>query len=69
MSIPELRAEAAALSDQDRRELIGYLLSIGRQRSSDYWDRMAAKIEDRSPGSWVAEEDLDKALGLDRPEA
>jgi hypothetical protein len=69
MSIPELRAEAAALSDQDRRELIGYLLSIGRQRSSEYWDRLAAKIEDRDPTNWVAEEDLDKALGLDRPGA
>jgi hypothetical protein len=47
--------------------LIGYLLSIGRQRSSEYWDRLAAKIEDRDPTNWVAEEDLDKALGLDRP--
>ena len=66
MSIPELRAEAAALSDQDRRELIGYLLSIGRQRSSEYRDRIAAKIEDRNPENWVAEADLDKALGLDQ---
>jgi hypothetical protein len=67
MSIPELKAEGAALSDQDRRELIGYLVSIGRQRNAAYWDRIAAKIEDRNPANWVAEDVLDSALGLDRP--
>ena len=69
MSIQQLKAEATALSDRDRRELIGYLLSLGRERTSDYWDRLAVKIEDRDPAHWVAEEGLDRALGLDRPEA
>ncbi len=68
MSIHQLKAEATALSDQDRRELIGYLLGLGRQRTSEYWDRLAAKIEDRIPANWVAEEGLDQALGLDRPQ-
>jgi hypothetical protein len=68
MSLQELKAEATTLSEQDRRELIGYLLSLGRHRTADYWDRVASKIEDRNPANWVAEEGLDHALGLDRPE-
>jgi hypothetical protein len=59
MSIQQLKAEAAALPDAERRELIGYLLDLGRKRAADYWDRMAAKIEDRDPSHWVSEENLD----------
>jgi hypothetical protein len=69
MSIEQLKAEANALSDKERRELIGYLLALGRQRTAEYWDGIAAKIEDRDPSHWVAEEYLDRALGLDRREA
>jgi hypothetical protein len=67
MSILQLKAEAATLTDSDRRELIGYLLSLGRQRAADYYDRLAARIEDRDLAHWVAEDSLDQALGLDRP--
>jgi hypothetical protein len=68
MGIERLKAEATALSDIERKELIGYLLDLGRKRKAEYWDRIAAKIEDNDPSNWVAEEDLDRALGLDRPE-
>ena len=69
MSIEQLKTEATALSDKERKELIGYLLALGRKRTPEYWDRIAAKIEDRDPSHWVAEDSLDQALGLDRPEA
>jgi hypothetical protein len=68
MSIEQLKTEATALSDIERKELIGYLLALGRERAADYWDRLAVKIEDQNPAHWVAEESLDQALGLDRPE-
>jgi hypothetical protein len=64
MSIEQLKAEADALSDKERKELIGYLLALGRKRTADYWDRLAAKIGDNNPSHWVAEESLDQALGL-----
>ena len=67
MSIQQLKTEVSSLSDEERRELIGYMLSLGRKRSADYWDRIEAKIADNDPSHWVAEEDLDRALGLDRP--
>ena len=59
MSIQQLKAEAAALPDAERRELIAYLLALGRNRAAEYWDRMAAKIEDQDPSHWVGDEHLD----------
>ncbi len=59
MSIEQLKAEATALPDQERKELIGYLLALGRKRTPDYWDRIAAKIGDNDPAHWMAEESLD----------
>jgi hypothetical protein len=69
MSIQQLKAAATELSDAERRELIGYLISLGRERTPDYWARLEAKIADRDPAHWVGEEDLDRALHLDAPEA
>jgi hypothetical protein len=69
MSLEDLKAAALWLSAHDRRELIGYLIGLHRHRNSDYWDRMAGKIEDRNAANWVSDEELDHALGLDRPVA
>ena len=69
MSLEQLKSEADALSADERRELIGYLVQRGRKHSAAYWDTLAAKIEDRDPAHWVQEEELDRALHLDRPDA
>ena len=68
MSLNQLKTEASALTDVERRELISYLVSLGRDREAGYWDKLAGKLEDRDPSHWVREEQLDKVLGLDRPE-
>jgi hypothetical protein len=69
MSLQQLKTEASVLSDLERRELIGYLLALGREREAGYWDKLAAKLEDGDSAHWVREEQLDRVLGLDRPEA
>ena len=69
MSIQQLKAEAAGLPDAERRELVGYLIAKGREHAPAYWERLAAKVEDRDPAHWVPEADLDRALGLDQPGA
>lgn len=69
MSIQKLKEQAGALSSAERRELIGFLIALGRERPASYWDALAAKVEDRDPAHWVREEELDRALHLDDSEA
>ena len=64
MSIQQIKDEAAILPEQQRRELIGYLLSLGRKNDPEYWDKIEAGIADRNPNRWVGEEGLDAALRL-----
>jgi hypothetical protein len=66
MSIQQLKQAASELSEAERRELIGYLVALGRERSAEYWDRLAAKVADGDPAHWVQGEDLDRVLHLDR---
>ncbi len=66
MSIQQLKSEAAELPESERRELINYLVTVGRRRAAEYWERIAGKVEDRDPSHWVRGEDLDHALGLDQ---
>jgi hypothetical protein len=66
MSFEQIKAESATLTTEQRRELIGHLLSLGRKLQPDFRSKMAEKIDDNDPAHWVAEEDLDRALGLDQ---
>jgi hypothetical protein len=66
MSFEQIKAESAAFTREQRRELIGHLLALGRKNDPDFRRKLAQKIDDHDPAHWVAEEDLDHALGLDR---
>ena len=68
MSRQQLKSETSLLSDLERRELIGYLPALGRERAPGSWGKLAAKLEDRDSAHWVPEEQLDRVRGLDRPE-
>ena len=65
MSFEQIKAESTALTPEQRRELIGHLLALGR-KGDDFRRKLAAKIDDNDPNHWVTEEDLDRALGLNR---
>ena len=67
MSIQQIKTEAANLSEEQRRELIGYLVSLSRKNDSAYWDRIEGKIADKDTAHWVGENDLDAALRLNEP--
>jgi hypothetical protein len=69
MSFEQIKAESAGLTREQRRELIGHLLALGRQGDPDFRRKIAAKIDDNDPNHWVAEEDLDHALGLDQADS
>ncbi len=67
MSLQQLKSEAASLPEEQRRELIGYLLSLKRKTDSAYWDKIEGKIVDKDPSHWVGEAELDDALRLNEP--
>jgi hypothetical protein len=45
MSIQQLKSEADALSEAERRELIGYLITCGPQRAADT-GRASDRVDD-----------------------
>ena len=65
MSFEQIKADSAALTREQRRELIGHLLALGR-KDDDFRRKLAAKIDDNDPSHWITEDDLDRALGLSR---
>lgn len=69
MSFEQIKAESTALTAEQRRELIGHLLALGRKDDADFRRKLAAKIDDNDPSHWVTEDDLDRALGLDRKDS
>ncbi len=66
MSFEQIKAESTTLTPEQRRELIGHLLALSRKNDADFRRKLATKIDDNDPNHWVTEEDLDRALGLDR---
>jgi len=66
MSFEQIKAESVALTPQQRRELIGHLLALGRKGDPEFQRKLAARMDDKNPARWVSEEDLDRALGLDQ---
>lgn len=65
MSFEQLKIGAAELPEAQRRELVAYLVAIGRTRNAAYWEKLESKIEDRDPANWARGEDLDRVLGFD----
>ena len=47
MSITELMDEAKNLSEQERRELVAYLVHLEQDRESTYLERITRKIDEK----------------------
>ena len=62
MSFEQLKQEAATLTRQQRRELIGHLLALGRKDEAVFKRQMAEKIDDNNPDHWVTLEELKRRV-------
>ena len=64
MNIEQIVAEAAALPEQERKDLIGRLLAIGRDRREEAEARkqMAELIDDNDPSHWITYDELKRRL-------
>lgn len=64
MSIEALKTEVRALSAEERRKLIAFMVVLEDEAQADYAARLAEKINDSSPDRWLTAEQCEHELGL-----
>jgi len=62
MNMAELMREVAGLPNERQHELAAYLLHLRLQRDPVWRSEMTRRIDDRTPGNWVALDDWKKEL-------
>jgi hypothetical protein len=60
MSLAELKQEAERLTPAERRHLAAHLVALDRKADSGAKQRLADKINDKTPGRWIVLEDAAK---------
>ena len=67
MSIEQIVSEAAALPEEQRKELIGRLIALGRgkQEDAEFKRRMAELIDDKDPSHWMTGDELRRRLAAE----
>jgi len=65
MSIEVLQSEVTALSSEQRRKLVAFIVALEDRNRPDYAAELARKIDDKSPGRWLTPEQCERELGLD----
>ena len=65
MSIEVLQSEVSALSSEQRRKLMAFMVALEDRNRPDSADELARKIDDQSPGHWLTPEQCERELGLD----
>lgn len=63
MSIAAIKSQIASLPLEERRDLIGYIVSLNRKDNEAFMRKLAEKIDDKSPQRWVTLEEAERRLG------
>ena len=64
MSIETLQAEVSALSPEQRRKLMAFMVVLEDSGRADYAADLARKIDAQRPGRWLTPEQCEGELGL-----
>jgi hypothetical protein len=64
MSFEALATEVKALSAEARRKLMAFMVALQDEGREGYAEKLAAKIDDKSPGRWLTPEQCEQKLGL-----
>ena len=64
MSIEVLQTEVTALSSEQRRKLMAFMVVLEDRSRVDYAKELARKIDDKSPDRWLTPEECERKLGL-----
>lgn len=66
MSLEALESEIAALGDAELRRLQAFILSLRQKRDPEWRAAMARKIDDPTPGRWIALDEAERELDARR---
>jgi hypothetical protein len=64
MSIEAIKSELRALSIEERRKLMAFMVVLEDEENGDYATKLAKRIDDRSPEKWLSAEQCESRLGL-----
>ena len=59
-----LQTEVTALSSEQRRKLMAFMVVLEDRSRVDYAKELARKIDDKSPDHWLTPEECESKLGL-----
>jgi hypothetical protein len=64
VSIDALKKELRALSAENRRKLVAFMITLEDQGRAGYAAELARRIDERSPERWLTAADCERELGL-----
>ena len=62
MSVQELKAELAALSENERAEVSAFLFHLRHASEPDYQVTLQRRMDDKDPSQWVPLDELQRRL-------
>ena len=60
--------EVGTLDEAERRRLMAYLVALEDRGNADYQQKLAKKIDDRSPHRWLTIDEVEREIGGDGDE-
>jgi hypothetical protein len=64
MSIEAIKSEVRAMTREERRKLMAFMVVLEDQERVDYAATLAKRIDDKSPKRWLTPEECERELGL-----
>jgi hypothetical protein len=64
MSLAELKHNAIALPEDDRRELAAFLLQLGRERNGTWRDEVSQRMREMDAGKKITQAEFERRIGL-----
>jgi hypothetical protein len=64
MSVAEMKREAIALPEAERRELSAFLLQLGRERNEGWRQELSRRMQDMDAGKKVSQQEFERRAGL-----
>ena len=65
MKLDDLHREAERLSPEERRKLIGFLVTMDIRRDEDYRAELRRRLDDRDPQGWISLNEAERRLKSD----